>query len=48
MIIASIMTLHIYIDIDVDILRSKMNSIHETHVPSIEKPNSMNHTNPIA
>ena len=38
------MTPNIYIDIEAHILRSKMNSIHERHVPSQEKPESMNHT----
>ena len=43
-IIASIMTSNIYTNIEAHILRSKMNSIHERHVPSQEKPKSMNHT----
>ena len=33
-----------YTNIEAHILRSKMNSIHERHVPSQEKPRSMNHT----
>ena len=37
-------TLKRYTNIDAHILRSNMNSIHERHVPSQEKPRSMNHT----
>ena len=36
------MTSNIYTNIEAHILRSKMNSIHERHVPSQEKPKSMN------
>ena len=38
------MTSNIYTNIEAHILRSKMNSIHERHVPSQEKPKSMNDT----
>ena len=38
------MASNIYINIEAHILRSKINSIHERHVPSQKKPRSMNHT----
>ena len=38
------MTSNIYTNIEAYILRSNMNSIHERHVPSQEKPKRMNHT----
>ena len=38
------MTSKRYTNIEAHILRSKMNSIHERHVSSQEKPKSMNHT----
>ena len=38
------MNFNIYTNIEAHILRSKMNSIHERHVPLLEKPKSMNHT----
>ena len=38
------MTPNIYTNFEAHILRSKMNSIHERHVPSQEKHRSMNHT----
>ena len=41
---ASVMTSNIYTNIEAHILRSNMSSIHERHVPSQEKPWSMNHT----
>ena len=37
------MNSNIYTNIEVHILRSNMNSIHERHVSSQEKPRSMNH-----
>ena len=43
-IVSSRMTSNIYTNIVAHILRSKMNSIHERHVPSQEKPRSMDHT----
>ena len=42
-IITSLMTWNIYTNIEAHTLRSKMNFIHERHVPSQEKPKSMNH-----
>ena len=38
------MTSNIYTNIEAHILRSNMNSIHERHVSSQEKPRRMNHT----
>ena len=38
------MTSNRYTNIEAHILRSQMNSIHERHVPSEEKPKRMNHT----
>ena len=40
------MTPNIYTNIEAHILRSKMNSIHERHVSSQEKPKRLNHTFP--
>ena len=38
------MNSNVYTNIEAHILRSKMNSIHERHFPTQEKPKSMNHT----